>query len=321
MKLIFLLALLLAPSAAHARRQNEVNLDEAIRRYGRGDFRQAVDMLTALKKATPADPDVRLWLGKSFMKVRDWEKAVKEIEESVKLRPYNALQHLWYGRAWGARAAHTVFFKAIRMAGRVVKEFETAREIAPKDIDVRFDLLEYYLEAPGIVGGGKDKAEAEARIIAELDPQKGYTARARILKSHKKWDLARKELLQATIDYPRSASALKDMAEFLIERNDFPAALNYAKKALALESSSKQSRMIVAAAQVRMGINLDESERTLRDLSAGSLYDEDPSFEEVHYWMGECYLARGDKAKAHESFKSALAYNPEHERAKARLGQ
>jgi Tfp pilus assembly protein PilF len=36
----------------------------------------------------------------------------------------------------------------------------------------------------------------------------------------------------------------------------------------------------------------------------------------VYGWLGEFYLASGDKAKAREAFKSALAFNPEYEPAK-----
>ena len=57
-----------------------------------------------------------------------------------------------------------MFIVAIKWARRVIKEFETAREIAPEDLDVRFDMMEYYLNAPAMLGGGEDKAEAEAQV-------------------------------------------------------------------------------------------------------------------------------------------------------------
>ena len=105
-------------------------------------------------------------------------------------------------------------------ARRVVREFETARKLEPNNIDVRFDLLEYYLNAPGIVGGGKEKAEAEAQAISKLKPNKGFVARATIHINNKKWDLARKELLQAVTENPQSVSANKDLADFLLGFSD-----------------------------------------------------------------------------------------------------
>ncbi len=310
MKMLTLLLLMLLTPAA--------SLDDAIRLYEKGDFRQAASTFSQLKNSSPDDYKAHLWLGKAYLKIRNWDGAVREMEKAVQLKP-SALTNLWLGRAYGAKASHSIFFTAAGLARRVLKSFETAKSISPDDMDVRFDLLEYYLEAPGMLGGGKDKANAEAQDIARQNPLKGYLARSTIFNKDKKWDLAQKELSQATVDFPKDAASFKDLAAFLLDRQDFNGALQNAKKALALDAESKGSRLLVAAASIRLRTNLDESLNTLNTLVTGLLTDADPSFEEVYYWLGECYLAQGDKAKAREAFKSALAFNPEYDKAKARL--
>jgi tetratricopeptide (TPR) repeat protein len=301
--------------------QPETSLHEAIELYAKGKYSQALNIFQKLADASPSNPEIRIWLGRSYMRIREWDKAVGEMEKAVQIQPSNAHYHLWLGRACGDRASHSSFITAPGWARRVLKEFETARKLAPEDLDARFDLLEYYLEAPGIMGGGKDKAEAEAQAIARLNGEKGYIARATVHIKNKKWDLARKELQQAVLDYPQSASACKDLADFLLDRKDFGGALNYANKALLLESKSKRARLIAAAAKIRLKTDLDEVAETLQGFATGSLRDGDPSFEEVYYWLGECFLAQGDKAKARESYKSALAFNPEFGRAKESLSK
>jgi TolA-binding protein len=42
----------------------------------------------------------------------------------------------------------------------------------------------------------------------------------------------------------------------------------------------------------------------------------DPGFEEVYYWLGEYFLTKGENSRVQESFKAALAFDPEHSRAK-----
>jgi tetratricopeptide (TPR) repeat protein len=310
---MFLLAL---PQVSHA----GASLDDAIRLYQKSQFKQAAGLLEGLKSQSPNDADVRLWTGKSYLKIQNWDKAVQEMEKAAQLQP-NAQNNLWLGRAWGARAEHSFFLKGMKLAGRVVKAFETARQLAPENLDVRFDLLEYYLNAPGIVGGGRDKADAEVQAIAKLDPKKGYNARSIVLSKDKKWDLAKKELIQATVDFPNDASAYKDVAEFLLNRQDFEGAGQYAKKALALAKESKTSRLILAAAGTQLRTDLDYQAKSLLSLASGPLGDEDPAFEEVYYWLGECYLAKGEKAKAREAFESALAFNPEYGKAKERISR
>ena len=294
------------------------SLDEAIHLYEKGEFKQAISVLLQLKGISPNDPDVRLWLGKSFLKVRDWDSAIREMEQTVQMRP-SAQNHLWLGRAYGAKASHVFFFSAPGWARRVLKEFETARTLSPDNLDVRFDLLEYYLEAPGFLGGGKDKANAEAVAIAKQDPRKGPLARSIILSKEKKWDMAKKELIQATIDFPNYAAAFKDLADFLFDRKDYGGAIQMSRKALALDKESNGSRLIIAAANIRLRTDLEESETILRSLASGPLTDNDPAFEEVYYWLGEYYLAKGDKAKAKEAFGKALLFNPEYDRAKTKI--
>jgi len=315
---VFILAVLLA-SLPNPRPSE--GFDEGVRLYQRGEFKQAVSLLVKAKVASPDNPEVRIWLGKSYLKTREWDNAIREMEEATQLQPSNPQYHLWLGRACEAKASNTVFFKALGWARRLLKEFITARDLSPESLEARFDLLDFYLNAPGFVGGGKDKAEAEARAISKLSPRKGRVAAAEILMHERKWDLARKELIQATADFPNDADARKDLAGFLLDRQDFEGAMKHGSEALALRKDSKGSRLIVAAAGIKLRRSLDESESTLKDLASGPMTDSDPSFEEVYYWLGECYIAKGNKTKAREAFESALAYNPDYARAKKELSK
>ena len=130
------------------------NLNEAIRIYEKGEFQKAAVLLDELSRTSADDPKIRLWLGKTYIKTRQWDKAVREIEEASRIEPTNALYRLWLGRAYGYLADHTFKPFALGKAQRVIKEFEEASRLAPSDLEIRFDMLEYYLEAPGMVGGG-----------------------------------------------------------------------------------------------------------------------------------------------------------------------
>jgi tetratricopeptide (TPR) repeat protein len=296
------------------------NLDEGILLYKKGEFKQGVEHLQQLTKTSPEEPSARLWLGKAYLKIREWDKAVHEIEKAVQLRPANAHYYLWLGRACGAKASHSFFATAFSWARRVVKEFETARGLAPKDLDIRFDLLEFYLEAPSIVGGGKIKADEEAQEIARLNPSKGYTARAVIFEKNKKWDLAKKEFTQATVDYP-SADSFKDLAEYLFNQKDYEGSLSWAKKSLKLNSESKRARLLAAASSIRLHSDIESAAKTLQELANSALDDDDPAFEEIHFWRGECFLAKADKENARKAFQRALFYDPDYDEAKKAISK
>jgi len=300
---------------------SDSNLDQAISLYEMGRFKQAADLLTQLSRTYPSDPQIRLWLGKSYLKLHNWDAAVSELEKAVNLDSSNAVYHLWLGHACGMRASHSSFFTAMRWARRVAKEFETASNLAPENLDIRFDLLEFYISAPGIVGGGREKAEAQAREISRLSPRKGYVARAMIYEKQKRWDLAQKELTEATVRYPEDADAHKDLANFLLARGDYEGASAYARRALALDQASKKAKLILAVSYIRGQSDLTEAYKILQELAAGPLRDEDPTFEEIYSWLGEYYIRLGDKIKALEAFQSALVFNPKYEPARAKIAQ
>jgi tetratricopeptide (TPR) repeat protein len=313
-----LLAVLLLLPLSNLRQDG--NLEEAIRFYEKGEFSKAANLLAELSKLSPDEPNVRLWLGKTYIKTRRWDDAVREMEKATQIEPANALYRLWLGRACGYLADHTTKIFAFGRAKRVIREFEAASKLAPKNLDIRFDMLDFYLQAPGIVGGGADKAKEEVQKIAKLDPHQGSIARAMLYKNDKKFDLAKKELTQVTIDYPDDGSGYIDLADFLLDQKDFEGALKYSQKALEIERS-KRAKFISAASRISLRINLDEAGKSLQELASGSLGDNDPSFEEVYYWMGECHLAKGDKVKAREALKTALAFDPDHEQAKRTISK
>ncbi len=316
MRILLAALLFLSPSISRP----ADGFEDAMRLYEKGEFKKAEKLLVILSRSTPDDPKIRLWLGKTYLKNRQWDKAVREMEKAVGIEPSNAHYRLWLGRACGSLADHTFPLFAMGKAGRVIKEFEAASKLAPKDLDVRFDMLEFYLQAPAIVGGGDDKAKAEIETIASLDPKKGYIARAMMHQDKKKYDLAKKELIQATLDYPDYVAGYFDLAEFLLDQKDFEGSLKYSKKAMEL-NNSKRARLISAAARIRLRVNLEEAEGWLQELVSGSLGEGDPSFEQAYYWLGECHLATGNRTKAREALKSALVYDPDYEPAKKAISK
>lgn len=310
---LFWIFLLVLPMASRA----EGILDQAVGYYEIGQYRKTADLLAPLADKPDASAEIGFWLGKTYLKIRKWDQAVDKLERSVALAPSNALYRLWLGRAYGARADNRRF--GFNDARRLLKEYKKAEELAPDNIDIRFDLLEFYAQAPGIVGGGEDKAWAEAKAIAKLDPVVGYTARATIYERKKKWDPARMEYMQAVQQYPENANVHKDLAQFLFSREEYQAALDSAQKALELDEKSKRSALIAAACRIQLGVDPDKAASSLQELAEGPLGEEDPSLEDIYYWQGVLYHRKGEEAKSKEALEKALEMNPKHRMAKEYL--
>ncbi len=94
------------------------------------------------------------------------------------------------GRVLGTKAIRAGIMSAIGYAGTIRDAFKTAVELDTHNMRARFSLLEYYLRAPGIVGGGTDKARVLAAETGRVNAEGGKMMLALI-------DLADKKFAQA----------------------------------------------------------------------------------------------------------------------------
>jgi tetratricopeptide (TPR) repeat protein len=108
------------------------------------------------------------------------EEAVKLGEQCVTAHPQVASCHLALGNALGSKAMSAGIMSAMGYAGTIRDAFKKAVELDPHNMDARFSLLQYYMQAPAIVGGGSGKAQALAAQTATLNAEAGKLMMARL---------------------------------------------------------------------------------------------------------------------------------------------
>jgi tetratricopeptide (TPR) repeat protein len=99
------------------------------------------------------------------------DEAVKLGEQCVASHPQVATCHLAMGNALGSKAMNAGIMSAMGYAGTIRDAFKKAVELDPHNADARFSLLQYYVQAPALVGGAKGKAQALAAQTATLMPE------------------------------------------------------------------------------------------------------------------------------------------------------
>src|SRR5262249_12018423 len=106
-----------------------------------------------------------------------------------------------------------------------------------RDTQAMRDLIEFYLVAPGIVGGDVKKAEAFAERIAAVDRCEGFLARARIAEWRKDYAAQQRMLRSASDAAPPSYKVQIAVAEFFLApaHGDDAAAEAAARAALAID--------------------------------------------------------------------------------------
>jgi len=136
-------------------------------------------------KASAEDAEANYLMSQVWMAWNDSEKALPYAEKAVKLAPQNAEYHWALASAVGDEAQRANIFRQIGLAKRFRSEAETTLKLEPKHLEAHFGMMIYYFKAPGIVGGDKKKAYAEAEEIAKIDRAKGYMAEVRLAQEEK----------------------------------------------------------------------------------------------------------------------------------------
>ena len=293
--------------------------ESAPRLLATGHVDEAIATLDHQINAEPNDAVAHNLLCRAYFSLGDWDRGIRDCEKAVALDPDNSQFHLWLGRIYGEKADKANFFTAAGLAKRVVREFEAAVHLNPKNVDARTDLAEFYLEAPGIVGGGRDKAEQQADSLQSLDPSKAHWVNARI--AEKKHDNAEAEKeYRAAIDASHgAASAWLNLGLFYRHSER----LDDMEKALLHVRSAPLDRpdALVDAAEILIhsNRNLAEAVQLLHAyMNSSSPVEQAPAFK-VHYLLGTAIEKLGDKRQAVAEYQSALELAREFQPARQAL--
>ncbi len=153
--------------------------------------------------------------GKNYFMLGEYGKAVQFLEKAAAKGPTVSDYQLWLGRAYGRRAETESFIHAPSHATKARQYFENAIALDPQNTEAMNDLFDYYLNAPGFLGGGVDKAEAIARRIEYERPAEYQHELAQLADHHKRYSEALAHLHKAIELAPHDAGRVVDLARYL----------------------------------------------------------------------------------------------------------
>ena len=192
--------------------------DRALDLYSHTEYESSLKLLLPLSQKDAAE---LVLIGENYFMLGDAKRAAEFFQKAVAAEPNNSVYYHWLGRAYGLRAELGNPFSAMGHASKARQNFEKAVELDPKNSEAVNDLFEFYLEAPGFIGGGVDKALKVADRIAELNAAEGNYARARIEEKRKEYSSAEKHLRRAMELAPHQVGRVIDLAKFLAKQGRF----------------------------------------------------------------------------------------------------
>jgi tetratricopeptide (TPR) repeat protein len=266
---IFVLGAALA-AAASAPAQT---LDEARKLYNLTQFDQSLKVLHAIQDK---DAAVYQLMGRDYYMQADYKKATESLEKAVAADPTSAECALWLGRAYGRRAETSSPFTAPGYATKARQYFEKATQLNPRYLEALSDLFEYYLEAPGFLGGGYEKAQATASHIAELDAAEGASSAAKLAEKHKELGSAEAQLRRALELSPKQIGRFIDLARLLAKQGRFQESDQSLARARNLAPDSPKLTFAEADIYIRTNRNLDRARELLKQYLTMSISPDDP---------------------------------------------
>ena len=249
-----------------------------------------------------------------------WDAGIPFCEKAVSLEPENGVYHLWLGRIYGEKADRVSFLSALGMAKKVRAEFESAVEFAPNNWEARTDLAEFYMEAPAIVGGGKDKARAQAEFIAPLNPAMSHWVKGRIAERSKDNAAAEQEFRAGVASSQGSARAWVNLAGFYRRMGRFDD-MEQALRTMESRPPDHSAALLDGAGMLlRTGRDYAMGIRFLRTYVASSFTVEEAPVFKAYYVLGQLLERQGNGPGAAEQYRAALAlahsYRPAQEALK-----
>jgi tetratricopeptide (TPR) repeat protein len=205
------LVLVIAAVAAAA---NIPNLDRARELYQRTDYQASLNLLLP----STSEPGALQLMGQDYYMLGEFKKATDAFDHAMAKGSPTEELYLWAGRAYGRRAETSGPFTAAGLANKAHKFFEAAVGLNISDREATGDLLDYYIGAPGFMGGGIDRARNLAQRVLAVDPAEGQHMLAVIAEHDKQYGAEEQHLRRAIELAPHQAMRLMELARFFAKR-------------------------------------------------------------------------------------------------------
>lgn len=300
--------------------KQEASLEAGRLAFEASDYVKAIQTLQTTAAREPQNGDVQLLLAKSYLELQQHDPAIKSAEKAVAIDPQNSVYHEWLGRAYGEKADHAGWFSAISLAKKTRKEFETAVQLDAKNYSARQVLIEFDCSAPGLVGGGEEKALPQIKQLAAMDAAEGHFAAGNCRRQKKDFAAADEEFTKALESNPKSPELIYDIGDYAVKRGQPQRLVEVADAGEQVAPADPRGKFYRGVALVLKKENPGEAERLLREyLKTAPMRTGYPRPAAAHAWLGRLFEQQGRMEDAVSEFERALELDPKNKTAQDAL--
>ncbi|GAB3730334.1 hypothetical protein GCM10028794_05550 [Silanimonas algicola] len=286
----------------------------------------ALPKAQAFVEANEANARAWVLLARAQLQKGEAEDAVESAEQAVAIAPNDAQAQFWLGNSLGARIGQVNMLRKMGMAPDLRDAFEAAVRLDGNLLDARSALIQFYLQAPGAIGGGVEKAQAQQAEIAKRNAARGHLAEATIQRAHFEDNAAAMRAIDAAVAAVPALPA-DDIDTRVMVGNSLVALERYAEaRTFLLAWAAAQPQQAAPHYQLGRlaaisGQFLDEGSAALeRYLDGGLARGENDPRDTAAWWrLGQIEAKQGDTAAARIAFQTAVRLDPRNSEAKKDL--
>jgi tetratricopeptide (TPR) repeat protein len=271
--------------------------------YETKKYDEAEKLLKGVSEKSAEYAAAQYYLGRLSYDKKEYDDASEYFEEATEADPKQADYFNWLGNTYGTIAQNANMFKQGVLAPKMKKAWETAISLDSKNLSARTSLIQYYLQAPGFMGGSVDKAKEVAKQIVGLDAAEGHRQLGNIYVHEKKIAEAEKEFQEAAKANGDYAAVL---ANFYTNQKQFDKAFAMFEEALKKNPDDYVSMYQVGKTSALSGQKLDRGEECLKKYLTHTPAQNEPSHAGANMRLAQIKEKRGNKAEAKKLFETAL---------------
>jgi tetratricopeptide (TPR) repeat protein len=313
-----MMALLASSAAAQTNKSGQsVLLKTGIAQYEAEKLDEAKATLTPLAKA--GDPEAMFYLGRVAIEQSDGDEAVTWLEEAAKKNDRSSVYHQWLATAYAIKAAAASPMAQMTLLPALKRESERAVELDSTNIDARVNLMQFYFQAPAMMGGGPDKAGEQLTAIMALNPYQGRLQSASAAEGQKDSATAERTLRDLTTAYPDSSTPAVRLGTYYANQKRYDDAFRVLEDRLRKSPNDGSALYQLGRAGALSGTKLDQAQSALNRYLKMPHKRGTPTIAAAHWRLGMVVEAKGDTKTAKAEYERALRLDPKLTEAKASL--
>ncbi len=262
----------------------------------RGQHAEAAKYYRQAMESEPDNPVYRQALAQELTKTGEFDEAIRQHREAVRLAPEDAMARVLLGSTLGMRDGNT---------DEVIRLYQQAVELSPTLIEARVALGSAYYGRESW-----NRAVEPLTAAVEIDPENRQARQrlAQVLMRLNRSEESVEHLRMLVERDPNSPGAILTLGQALLRTGDTEEALQAFERTLELPATPRER----ALAHLELGLLRESESRYVDALDhfRASLFAA-PDLKDAHYGLGRTYTALEQYEDAARAYASALLIYPD----------